>query len=114
MTNEPQQPASNIESDAMAEGRIAPRASHALAHNHQFRHRVLRIRITDVATGRLKVGLTMPAGLLGVAVRLGARFLPAGHPANELISTVERGELRDPLVVDDVENGERVEISLEG
>ena len=93
---------------------MAPRASHALAHNHQLRHRVLRIRITDVETGRLKVGLTLPAGLLGVAVRLGARFLPAGHPAGDLIRAVERDELRGPLVVDDVENGERVEISLEG
>ena len=88
--------------------------SHAAAHNHELRHRVLRIRITDIETGRLKVGLTLPASLVSVAVRMGARLVPPGHDATELLAAIERAELPEPFVVDDEQNGERVEISMEG
>ncbi len=82
--------------------------------HHQARHRVLRVRIVDVDTGRLKVGLTLPAGLVGVATRLGARLVPPVPHAASLLEAVERGELSEPMVIDDAGNGERVEISLEG
>ena len=90
-----------------------PAADHALAHNQPVRQRVLRVRITDVATGRLKVGLTLPAGLVSVALRQGARLLPEAQSAFDLVGAIERNGLASPYVVDDVQNGERVEISLE-
>lgn len=87
---------------------------HANAHNHRLHNRVLRVRITDVETGRLKVGLTLPVGLVGVATRLGARLVPEGPDTPELLESIERGELDKPVVILDQENGERVEIELEG
>ena len=89
---------------------------HAIwGHEHQqARHRMLRVRIVDVDTGRLKVGLTLPAGLVGVATRLGARLVPPVPHAASMLEAVERGELSEPMVIDDAGNGERVEISLEG
>lgn len=95
----------------------APRPAvitHANAHNHRLHNRVLRVRITDLETGRLKVGLTLPVGLVGVATRLGARLVPEGPDTPELLESIEWGELDKPVVILDQENGERVEIELEG
>ena len=94
------------------DGRSAGGA-HSAAHDQRLRNRVLRIRVTDVDTGRLKVGLTLPAGLVSVAMRLGARLLPHGHDSGELVSALARGDLRTPITVEDTENGEIVEISVE-
>jgi hypothetical protein len=75
---------------------------------------VLRVRITDVDSGRVKVALTLPVGLVGVAVRLGAQLVPAGPGTSTLLGTIERGELKEPVEILDEDNGERVEIALEG
>jgi hypothetical protein len=99
------------------EASAAPRpviVTHANAHNYRLHNRVLRVRISDVETGRLKVGLTLPVGLVGVATRLGARLVPDGPDTSELLASIERGELDKPVVILDQENGERVEIELEG
>ncbi len=96
------------------EVRLGSRASHALIHDHELRQRLLRIRITDVETGRLIVGLRLPGGLLGVAERLGARLAPPGTGMADLISVLEGTPPVAPLVVEDVENGERIEITVEG
>lgn len=88
--------------------------THMLGHDRQSRQRVLRIRITDVVTGQLKVGLSLPAGLVSAAMRMGARFVPAGHTNAEVLEAFEHGKLAVPLVLEDVENGELVEISVEG
>src|SRR3712207_2888243 len=84
--------------DAQAPARPS---SHSLAHDRQLRQRVLRIRISDAESGRVKVNLTLPVGLVGVAGRLGARLLPREHNRPELISAIEHGELHDPVVFDD-------------
>jgi hypothetical protein len=78
------------------------------------RNRVLRVRITDVETEQLKVGLSMPIGLVPVATRLGARFLPPGPEAAEVMQAIEQGTLAGPVVVVDSQNGERIEVSLDG
>lgn len=91
-----------------------PIVTHANAHNHRLHNRVLRVRITDIDTGRVKVGLTLPIGLVGVATRLGARLIPEGPDTPDLLESIERGELTEPVVILDQENGERVEIELEG
>ena len=77
------------------------------------RQRVLRVRITDVVTGRLKVGLSLPAGLVAVALRQGARLIPPGHDDLDLVAAIDQGDLQAPVVIEDEQNGERVEISLE-
>lgn len=96
-----------------ADANVEPAARNPLSHTQQPRQRVLRVRITDVDTGRLKVGLTLPAGLVSVALRQGARLLPQAQSAFDLVGAIERNGLASPYVVDDVQNGERVEISLE-
>lgn len=88
--------------------------THLAGHNHEGRQRVLRIRITDVVTGQLKVGLSLPANLVSVAMRMGARLVPAGHSNAEVLEAFARADTTTPLVFEDAENGERVEIRIEG
>ena len=97
--------------DALASTRAASTPSPA--RDRGSRNRVLRIRITDVDTGRLKVGLSLPVSLVSVATRLGARLVPPGHDAADLAAAIERADHSGPIVVDDEQNGERVEISVE-
>ncbi len=86
----------------------------SLSHETQpRRQKVLRIRITDVDTGRLKVGLSLPAGLVSVALRQGARLIPRARNGPDLSAVIDGNGLQEPLVVEDEQNGERVEISLE-
>jgi hypothetical protein len=89
-------------------------ASHAVSHDHQHRHSVLHIRIIDVATGQLKVGLSVPAGLMRVALRQGARLLPPGVDTVGLLAAAEHGQHHAPVIADDVAHGERFEISIDG
>ena len=97
--------------DALVEARAVSTPSPG--RDHGSRNRVLRIRITDVDTGRLKVGLSLPVSLVSVATRLGARLVPPSHNAADLVAAIERADHSGPIVVDDEQNGERVEISVE-
>ena len=85
----------------------------ASPQTNQRRQRVLRIRITDVETGRLKVGLSIPASLVPVALRQGARLLPQAHTDLDLVVAIAHNDSQFPWLVEDEQNGERVEIDLE-
>ena len=41
------------------------------------RARLVRVRVTDLASGRLKATVTVPVGVFAVGMRLGARLAPA-------------------------------------
>ena len=85
----------------------------ASQQTNQRRQQVLRIRITDVQTGRLKVALSIPANLVSVALRQGARLLPRGHRDLDLVAAIAHNDSQFPWLVEDEQNGERVEIDLE-
>jgi len=99
--------------DAVPLNPQTPATGHAVAHDHQHRHSVLHIRITDVTTGQLKVALALPAGLARVALRLGARLLPPGVDTVGLLAAAERGQHHAPVMADDEVHGERFEISID-
>lgn len=90
-----------------------PSSAHAQAHEQDQRQHVLRIRITEVETGQHKVEMTLPIGLVSVALRQGARLLPPNMTGFDLVGAIERGELRTPLMFHDEQNGERIEIQVE-
>jgi hypothetical protein len=77
--------------------------------------RWFRVRVTDLATGKDKVNVNIPVGLVKVGMRMGARFAPEaeGVDLEELMEAVRggaQGKLVD--VVDDGE-GEHIEIFVE-
>jgi len=77
--------------------------------------RLLRVRITDLRTGKTKVNVNIPMGLVNVGVKLGARFAPAssGVDYEEIMAAIKSGASGKLADVEDIESGEHVEIWVE-
>lgn len=83
--------------------------------NEALRGRWLRVRVLDMVTGKPKVNVSLPMGLVSVGLRLGAKFAPeiADIDLDELMTAVEQGTEGKILEVEDAEDDERVEIFIE-
>ncbi len=79
------------------------------------RGRLVRVRVTDIPTGRQKANVTIPVGLVNVGLRLGARLAPqlSDTALAELVRSIERGSTGRLLEWQDLEEGERVELFVE-
>lgn len=79
------------------------------------RSRLVRVRVTDLHSGRQKANVTIPIGLVNVGLRLGARLAPqlGGSALEDLLRGVERGASGRLLEWQDLEEGERVELFVE-
>lgn len=79
------------------------------------RNRWLRIKVTDLRTGRSKANVTIPLGLLDAGLRIGAHYAPeVGGVDLEDLRTAIRSGLTGKLVdVTDDEDGEHVEIYVD-
>ena len=77
--------------------------------------RWFRVRVTDLATGRSKVNVNIPIGLVNVGLRMGAKFAPemSGMNMDEVIAAIKSGTRGKVIDVEDAENGEHVEIYVE-
>ena len=77
--------------------------------------RWLRVRVTDARTGRNKVNVTIPMGLVDVGLKMGARFAPEmeGFDLTQLAEMVRSGATGKLVEVQDQEDGELVEIFVE-
>ncbi len=77
--------------------------------------RLLRVRITDLNTGKTKVNVNIPMGLVNVGVKLGARFAPSHANINydEIMDAIKSGASGKLADVEDLESGEHVEIWVE-
>ncbi len=77
--------------------------------------RILRIRVTDSRTGKVKASINIPVSLLHVAMRIGARFAPdlEGMDFSEVMDIINQGGRGKIIDVNDEEGTERVEIYAE-
>lgn len=77
--------------------------------------RWFRVRVTDLATGRPKVNVNIPMGLVNVGMKMGARFAPdiEGVDMNQLLEAIKSGQHGKIIDVTDEEDGERVEIYVD-
>jgi len=105
--------------EALEYGRKAPRGpSHPAlpAGTAGGSPRWLRVRVTDLDTGRSKATVNIPFGLMDWGLRIGAHFAPemGGYDLQEL-SRVLSEEGVDGKIVDviDDEDGEHVEIYVD-
>ena len=75
----------------------------------------LRIRVTDRATGKVKVNVNLPAGLLDVGLKMGARFAPEMHGMdfNVIQTAIREGRQGRVMEAEDERTDERVEIYVE-
>lgn len=74
-----------------------------------------RVHVTDLATGKRKVNVNIPMGLVNVGMRLGARFAPEMDDVDlrEIMEAIKQGTVGKIIDVEDPEDGERVEIFVE-
>jgi len=84
-------------------------------HGEASRPRWLRVKVTDRHSGRVKLNVTIPVGLIDVGLKMGARFAPeiAGMDGNVIQSAIRDGVQGRVLSVDDADDNERVEIYVE-
>lgn len=77
--------------------------------------RWFRVRVTDMGSGRQKVNVNIPMGLVNVGLKMGARFAPEVEDVNfdEIMEAVRSGQQGKIMDVTDEESGERVEIFVE-
>ncbi|HEX9373302.1 MAG TPA: hypothetical protein VF897_19980 [Roseiflexaceae bacterium] len=77
--------------------------------------RILRVRVTDINSRRQKINVTIPVSLVGVGLKLGARLAPHAGGANveEIMRAIEHGEIGRIFEMQDLDEGERVEIFVE-
>jgi hypothetical protein len=77
--------------------------------------RILRVRITDLDSGKTKVNVNVPMSLVNVGVKLGARFMPnhADIDFDELMAAIHEGASGQLVDVQDIESGEHVEVWVE-
>ena len=73
------------------------------------------MRVTDAATGKSKVNVNIPMGLVNVGMKMGARFVPENSDIDleELFEQIQSGAHGKIVEVTDDESGENVEIFIE-
>lgn len=77
--------------------------------------RTLHVRVTDLGTHRHKVSVAIPVTLVRVGLKLGARLSPHAGAAmtEEILQAIESGRAGRILDLQNLEEGERVEIFVE-
>lgn len=77
--------------------------------------RWLRIRVTDVNSGRSKASVQIPLDLVDAGMKIGAHFAPEvnGVDMNNVMQAIRTGMTGKIIDVMDEEDGEHVEIYVE-
>lgn len=77
--------------------------------------RWFRVRVTDLATGKPKVNVNIPMGLVNVGIKMGARFAPGldAEQMQAMAEALKSGAVGKIVDVTDEEDGEHVEIFVE-
>lgn len=74
--------------------------------------RWLRVRVTDMATGKPKASVNLPIALADVGLNIAAKYAP-DVAFDELIAAIQEGAQGKLIDVYDEEAGEHVEIFIE-
>jgi polyhydroxyalkanoate synthesis regulator phasin len=77
--------------------------------------RWLRVRVTDMESGKQSVNITLPMSLVNVGLRMGARFVPEmdGLQMEEIAQAVREGATGKIIDIDDLDEGQHVEVYLD-
>jgi hypothetical protein len=77
--------------------------------------RWLRVRVTNLNTGRAKVNVNLPFGLVRAGLKIGGKFAPEIQDMDweEILAAIDEGAEGKLVDVEDVEDGEKVEIFVD-
>ena len=83
----------------------------------QVRSRTVRVRVTSLPNNRQKLNfnVTLPVGLLKIGLSIGSRLAPqlSTDGLEDVLRAIERGATGRLLDIQDLEEGQRVEIFAE-
>jgi hypothetical protein len=76
----------------------------------------LRVKVTDIDSGKQQVNVNLPFEMVQIGVRMGARFVPEmdGMEIEELLKVVKAGVTGKIADIIDDEDGQRIMLRLEG
>jgi hypothetical protein len=95
---------------ALTESRKPPRKSPLSTYSGGARW--LRVRVTDMATGKAKATVNLPLGLVDAGLNIASQYAP-GVNFEELVEAINAGAAGKIIDVMDEEDGEHVEIFIE-
>jgi len=77
--------------------------------------RYMRVRVTDTFSGKTKVSVNLPLGLVDAGLNIAANFMPdlGENTANEIGDAIREGLTGKIVDVFDEEDGEHIEIFIE-
>jgi hypothetical protein len=77
--------------------------------------RFFRVRVTDTDSGRTRVNVRLPLGMVNAGMRMGMRFSPEveGLDAARLAEALASGETGQIMDIYDDEDGEHIEVYIE-
>ncbi len=77
--------------------------------------RYFRVRVTDTDTGRVRVNVRLPVGVINAGMKLGMKFAPQveGVDYQEIAAMINSGETGKIVDVEDDKDGEHVEVFIE-
>ena len=77
--------------------------------------RWLQMRVTDTDTGKIRVNVRLPLGVVKSGLKMGMRFVPEaeGLDKEELLNAIEQGETGKIFDLYDDKDGEHVEVFIE-
>jgi hypothetical protein len=77
--------------------------------------RWFRVRVTDSDTGKVRVNVRLPVGVVNAGLKMGMRFAPQveGMDIEALTAMINSGEIGQIVDVVDDKDGEHVEVFIE-
>jgi len=77
--------------------------------------RWLQMRVTDTDTGKVRVNVRLPIGVVKAGLKMGMRFVPEaeGLKTEQLIAAIEEGTVGTIFDMYDDKDGEHVEVFIE-
>jgi len=92
-----------------------PRPATPQPHPGLNPNRWLHVRVTNLETGRPKVNVNLPLTWVELGLKIGAKYQPeiAGLDFNDLVAQIQAGANGKLVEVEDLDDGERVEIFVD-
>ncbi len=93
----------------------APAGSGGPAVPANIAGRWFRVRVTDSDTGKVRVNVRLPVGVVNAGLKMGMRFAPQveGLDLDSLSAMINSGEVGQIVDVFDDKDGEHVEVYIE-
>lgn len=104
-----------IEKSSGVIGKKSPPPTPPVGSATRPRPRWLRVRITDLRSGKVRVNIRLPVTVLNAGMKLGARFSPEIGEAEmgQIMDAIQSGEIGQIVDIYDEEDQEHIEIGLE-